>query len=150
MLLLLLRIEGQRYGLEAARVLEVTPWVELAPVPQAGETVAGMFDYRGRAVPVIDLCRLVRGRTCAPCLSTRIILLSYGSDAGQQQILGLLAEQVTETVKRDVQAQQQRSQAVGAAPWLGDLIKDEEGLLQLIDIEGLLPKAMQDRLFSAA
>ncbi len=150
MLLLLFRIGEERYGLNASQVVEVAPQVCLKKIPQAPNYIAGLFDYRGLPVPVIDLCQLVNTQTCKRRMTTRIILLNYKQDNGSQQILGLLAEQVTETVKQDPKSLLSSELSIGEAPWLGDLVKDEQGLLQLINVDGLLPKAGQASLFSAA
>jgi len=150
MLLLLFRIGEERYGLNANQVVEVAPQVCLKKMPQAPDYIAGLFDYRGQPVPVIDLCHLVRAQTCKRSMTTRIILLDYKQDNGSQRILGLLAEQVTETVKQDQAALLSSELSIGEAPWLGDLVKDDQGLLQLINVDGLLPTAGQTSLFSAA
>ena len=55
MLLLVFRVAGDAYAVEAARVVEVVPRVELRALPHAPEALAGLFRYRGRMVPVIDL-----------------------------------------------------------------------------------------------
>ncbi len=149
MLLLLFQIGDERYGLDASQVVEVAPLVCLKMIPQAPDYVAGLFDYRGRPVPVIDLCRLGSEQTCKVCMTTRIIMVNYGQDNGHRRILGLLAEQVTETVKQDPEALISSGISIAEAPWLGDLVKDSEGMLQLIEIGGLLPKAVRTSLFSA-
>ncbi len=150
MLLLLFRVGEERYGLNASQVVEVAPLVCLKRIPQAPDYIAGLFDYRGQPVPVIDLCRLVSKQTCKRYMTTRIIMLDYKQDNGQRRILGLLAEQVTEAVKQDPKALRSSDISIGEAPWLGDLVKDSEGMLQLIEIRGLLPKVAQTSLFSAA
>ncbi|NOZ38416.1 MAG: purine-binding chemotaxis protein CheW [Gammaproteobacteria bacterium] len=149
MLLLLFRVGDERYGLEASQIVEVVPLVCLKMIPQSPDYIAGLFDYRGRPVPVIDLCRLGSERSCKVCMTSRIIMLNYGVENGPRRILGLLAEQVTETVKRDPAALISSDISITAAPWLGDLVKDSEGMLQLIDVDGLLSKTVQTSLFSA-
>ena len=149
MLLLLFRIGKERYGLNASQVVEVAPQVCLKKIPQAPDYIAGLFDYRGQPVPVIDLCQLVNTQSCKRSMTTRIILLDYKQDNGQRRTLGLLAEQVTETVKQDSKALISPELSIGEAPWLGELLKDSEGMLQLIDVNGLLPTAGQTSLFCA-
>lgn len=149
MLLLLFRIGDERYGLDASQVVEVVPLVCLKRIPQVPGYIAGLFDYRGLPVPVIDFCHLGGEQTCKLCMTTRIIMVNYGQDTGHRQMLGLLAEQVTETVKQDPKALITSDLSIGEAPWLGDRVKDSEGMLQLIDIGGLLPKTVQTSLFNA-
>ena len=149
MLLLLFRMGAERYALDASQVVEVVPQICLKMIPQAPDYIAGLFDYRGRSVPVIDFCRLSTGQTCRDYMTSRIIMLNYGSDNGHRRILGLLAEQVTETIKQDPAALISSGISVAAAAWLGDLVKDSEGMLQLIEIDGLLPDSLRTSLLNA-
>ena len=66
-------------------------------------TLCGLFVYRGKVVPVLDLHRLLDACECPPHLSSRIILvpLARPGDAGEELLLGLLAAQVADI--RDVQ-----------------------------------------------
>ena len=52
MLLLLLRLGTDRYALDARQVVEVIPVIKLKRIPPAPAYVAGMFNYRGKPVPV--------------------------------------------------------------------------------------------------
>lgn len=52
-------LAGERYGLEAARVLEVVPWRGLTPVPGLPPVHLGVVNNRGRILPVLDLRRLL-------------------------------------------------------------------------------------------
>lgn len=147
MLLLLFHIADERYGIKASQIVEVAPFVCLKTIPQTPDYIAGLFDYRGHPVPVIDLCHLVSKRSCKVCMTTRIIIVNYGSANGRKQILGLLAEQVTETVKRNPAALITPDISITEASWLGELVKDAEGMLRLIKIEKLLPKTLQTSFF---
>ena len=59
------------------------------PCPRAPQGVAGLFDYRGKRVPVIDLSLLTLGKPAQQRLSTRIVLVHYGEKA---DLLGLIAQ----------------------------------------------------------
>jgi chemotaxis-related protein WspB len=61
MLFLLFQLGKERYALQASRVVEVVPLLELKQLPQAPKGVAGIINYRGRPVPVVDLCALTLG-----------------------------------------------------------------------------------------
>ena len=75
MLLLTLAAGANRYAIDVARVVEVIPKVELRAVPHAPVFVAGLLDYRGKVVPVLDLCLLLGIAASQDRLSTRIILV---------------------------------------------------------------------------
>jgi chemotaxis-related protein WspB len=147
MLYLLLRMGSERYALEARRIVEVAPMVEFRPLPHAAPYVAGMFDYRGAVVPVIDLCRLATPHPCRALLTTRIVLVNYPGVDGQTKILGLLAEQVTETVKLKDSDFQPAGIDVPEAPFLGALTRIDGEMVQYLAIERLLPEDLREQLF---
>lgn len=148
MLYLLLRMGNDRYALEARRIVEVVPLVDLKPLPHSAAYVAGLFDYRGVLVPVIDLCRLTGQQACRDYLTTRIVLVDYPGVDGQHHILGLLAEQVTETAKLKDEDFQSSGLHQPEAPYLGPLLKSDAALIQRLEIENLLPDALRRNLFA--
>lgn len=147
MLYLLLRMGTERYALEARRIVEVVPMVEFRPLPHAAPYVAGVFDYRGAVVPVIDLCRLATPSACRALLTTRIVLVDYPDKDGGTRVLGLLAEQVTETVKLKDTDFQPAGIDVPDAPFLGELTRIDGEMVQHLAIERLLPEDLRDQLF---
>src|SRR4051812_37753377 len=90
MLALLFEAGGERLALEARSVAEVVPRVPLRPLAGAPQWLAGVFVYRGRVVPVVDLYRLAGAGDCPAHLSSRIILVRRGAG----ELLGLLAGRV--------------------------------------------------------
>ena len=75
MLLLTFRAAESLYAVDVARVVEVVPRIDLRRLPHAPAFLAGVFDYRGVVVPVVDLGILLGSDACADRLSTRIILV---------------------------------------------------------------------------
>src|SRR5580692_2688337 len=84
-LFLLFQLGHDRYALEASRVLEVLPLLELKKLPGAPRGVAGIFNYRGRPVPAVDLSEMTLGRPASERLSTRIIVVNYPDETGRDQ-----------------------------------------------------------------
>jgi len=150
MLLLQFKAGNERYGLDVLRVIEVVPLVIFRPLPHAEPCVAGLFNYRGTMVPVIDLTVLLTGIPSRPLFSTRIILADYPDRAGGRQVLGLVAEQVTETVFCEEKDRRPAGIAVAEAPYLGDLFIHPEGAIQRVEVESLLKEALQEALFPPA
>src|SRR4051812_11201026 len=101
MLFLLFKLGKDRYAIEASRVVEVVPLLELRKIPQAPEGIAGVFNYRGKPVPAIDLCQLTVNQRAAHRLSTRIIVINSADSRGRHQLLGLIAEHATEMLRKD-------------------------------------------------
>jgi chemotaxis-related protein WspB len=75
MLLLTFRAAENLYAIDVRRVVEVVPRINLRRLPHAPVFLAGVFDYRGAVVPVIDLGTLLGSESCRDRLSTRIILV---------------------------------------------------------------------------
>jgi chemotaxis-related protein WspB len=84
MLYLLFQVGSDQYALEAVRVVEVVPLLGLTKIPRAPKGVAGLFNYRGRPVPAVDLCELALNKPAEERLSTRIIIVNY-PDAGRNR-----------------------------------------------------------------
>jgi len=147
MLMLCFSLGDERFALEASKVQEITPLVRMKKIPRSPEWVAGVMRYHGRTVPVIDLCMLNLTRSSARRLSTRIILVHFTSHDQSEQLLGLVAEQVTETVQRQLEDFTATGLYTPDAPHLGGTTSDSEGMLQWIDIDRLLPERVQSLLF---
>ena len=147
MLFLLFQLGNDRYALEAGQVAEVLPLVSLKRIPQAPPAVAGVFDFRGEPVPVVDLSQLALGHPARYRLSTRIILAHYPDGNADQRLLGLIAERVTETIRRDPLDFVASGVDLDAAPYLGPVATDARGLIQRVDVDQLLTSAVRDLLF---
>ena len=149
MLYLLLEVAGQHYAVEATRVVEVLPLVQVTVIPRAPTEVAGIFSYRGRPVPLIDLRRLNLRRPARPKFSTRIILVADRS-GGEEHLIGIIAERVTETTRRAPEDFKETGFANPATPYLGGVATTADGLVQRLDVHRLLPPATREMLFASA
>lgn len=155
MLMLLFYIGEDRYAINCRRVVEVVPRVTLKKLHHAPEYVSGLFNYRSHLVPVIDLRQLIQGNSCRPHLSTRIVLVNSqrrdsadgnSYDTSPSHILGLIAERVTETLNKPEAEFVDPGIKMDAAPYLGEMIADERGMIQLIRVEYLLPESQRSHL----
>jgi chemotaxis-related protein WspB len=144
MLLIVFEAGAERFGLDVSRVREVLPVPTLRPLPSAPEYVAGLFDYHGTLVPVIDLSRLLMGQPARLLLSTRIVLVEYG----ETHLLGLLAERATETVSCREEDCLPAGVTVTGAPYLGPILNDKDGMIQRVTVEELLPESVRETLFA--
>lgn len=147
MLFLLFQLGEERYALDAGQVAEVLPLVGIRQIPQAPPGVAGIFNYRGAPVPVIDLSQLTMGRPARRRLNTRIVLVHYRSDDGATHLLGLIAEKATETLRREPADFTPSGIRNAAAPYFGPVVMDASGLVQRIEVNQLLPPSLRDLLF---
>jgi chemotaxis-related protein WspB len=139
-----------RYVLAASAVREVLPLVDVRPVPHAPAGVAGVVNCRGSLVPVIDLSLLVLGQPARRCLSTRMILVDYPDGRGGRQPLALIAERATRTIERKPEAFAHCGITNPLTPYLGAAASDDQGLVQQIEVEHLLPASMRGALLGTA
>jgi len=136
MLALLFHIGGIRYIIRSDRVREIAPMVALKDVPHSPAYFSGYFNYRGAIVPVIDLCQLIQNAPCRMRLSTRIILVDYRRKAASH-ILGLIAERVTEAVKKTEDAFVSTGIRSRKAPYLGGIVMEGDEMIQCLELDRL-------------
>ena len=149
MLFLLFKIAGDRYAIEASRVVEVVPLLDLKRLPHPVDGVAGLFNYRGQPVPAVDLRYITTGVPSAERLSTRIIVVNHESPAGKLQPIGLIAEQATETLQCDSSDFAEYPSRPGAAAYLGPILQHERGSVQWVYEQRLLPEPVRQQLLRA-
>ncbi|MCE0461450.1 MULTISPECIES: chemotaxis protein CheW [Pseudomonas] len=147
-LFLVFCIGNERYALQATDVVEVLPRMPLKPIAQAPAWVAGVFAWRGAVVPVIDLRSLTFGQRAETRTSTRLVLVHYHPDGLQAgQVLGLILEQATDTLRCDPAQFQPYGLDNRQAPYLGPVREDAQGLLQWVRVDDLLDESVRAVLF---
>jgi chemotaxis-related protein WspB len=147
MLLLCFRVAQDAYAVNARHVVEVVPRVDLRAVPHAPPFLAGLFHYRGQVVPVVDLGLLMGAAACRDSLTTRVMLVDYSLGTQRRALLGLMAEQVDDVRKVADEQLVFPAMHMPEAPYLGPILEEDRGLVQLIAVEHVLPEALRDGLF---
>jgi chemotaxis-related protein WspB len=143
MLVLTFHIGDDRLALDIRSVREVVPRVRLDRPAGSPDWLAGLFVYRGRVVPVIDLHRLLGAGDCPPHLASRIILVPLGRPDGGETLLGLLAARVADL--REVQPGQRTFPGLGVPgrPGLGATFVEDGRIVHLLDLDHLLPEPLR-------
>jgi chemotaxis-related protein WspB len=148
-LALLFYLGNECYALDADEVIEVIPAVNTRSVPHAPDYVAGLLNFRGRILPVLDMCQLTQKRACKQFLSTRIAVVDFADQEGRRHLVGLMAERVTETSLEGSEAAVVGGMEVAEAPYLGPVALGNSGVMvQRIRVDKLLPKALVDSLYA--
>jgi len=147
MQLLTFHVSEDRYAIKTSKIREILPVVKLMPLPFTLSCVAGLLNYRGTAVPVIDLTILIANTPTRLLMSSRIIIISYQVASGDTRSLALLAEQATEIIKHDESIVQDYGLSMEDANFLGELIYDDNGMIQLVDPINLLSDKLNDSVF---
>lgn len=139
-----LRVGTSRYAVDVRDVVEIVPFVPVAPVPRSPDHVLGLLGWRGEALPVIDLGLLLHDRRCEALLSTRMVVVEYVARDGERQRLVLVAERVTDTLRRE------RTHPIplrdDGAPALGEVLVDGEEKVRFLRVERLVSEELRATL----
>src|SRR4051812_3139382 len=146
MLLVTFRAHEDLFAIDAGRVVEVVPRVDLRRVPHAPSYLAGLLNYRGRIVPVADLGLLLGAQPCRPRLSTRIILVDRAGDERGQAALGLIAESVSEVRAVPGHPEVFPALHLEQAAYLGPIFQVDGDLIQLILVDDVLGGPLREAL----
>jgi len=138
MLLLKFEIGAAAYAINSACIEEVVPWVQLRTVPHAPAFLPGVFHYRGKVIPVVDIGLLLVHEAALNRLSTRIIVVRTSRDG--LRLLGLLASRVSDLIRVEEKQLQPAAVQVSDAPYLGPVAQTPEGLMQLLNVDHVLPE----------
>ncbi len=133
MLILVFYIDNQRYAIETKSITEIVPLIQLTKLHQVPEYVAGMFNYRGAIVPVIDLSMMIQGTVSPDYFSTRIIIINFNND----KFLGLMATKVTDTMNIELNQLILPPITGEKISYLGEVINDQQGMIQYLNLPNL-------------
>src|SRR5260370_4150414 len=150
MLFLLFQLGKDRYALGASRVVEVAPLLALKRLPQAPKGVAGICNYRSWPVHAVYLCEMATGKPASERLSTRIIIINYQHENGTEHLLGLIAENATEMLRKNTKDFVDSGVTMQSAPYLGPVLMDTQGPIQWVNKRRLLTESIRDFLFATS
>lgn len=136
-----------RYALPLRDLIEVVPLLPVREVPHAPAYISGIINYRGQAVPVLDLCQLALGRPCEARMSTRLIVLRWQMAGRETRLLALVAERAVSEVMLDPETFVPAPLQIDETPYLEGLAVSAAGLVQLVEVTRLLPEAVAALLY---
>ena len=86
----------QQYGIDTRNIVEVLPFITAQELPQQAEEIRGLIRYRGKLLPVLDLCQLILDRPCQLRLGTRTIVVKTVADEADDSsvLFAITAEDV--------------------------------------------------------
>ena len=146
MLILQFRMGEDIYALDSRQVVRVLPAANLKRLPAAPAGIAGLLNFEGAPVPVVDLSELALGQPAAQHLSTRIILTELSGPAAERRLLGLLVEHATNTLRCEATDFTPAGITPAAARYLGPVASIGGVLVQRIELERVLPPEMYEAL----
>ena len=140
-------LDDFRYLLSISDVVEIIPYIKLTGIPGAPEYLAGLCNYRGVSVPVIDLCRLFLGRPCSSKLSTRIIIHEAVNRGTEKKMIGFMVEKATEIIKVGEDCFMEAGVYGEDMPYVGPVMADRQGLISRIMPNEIFSKLDKNILF---
>lgn len=150
MQLLTFSVAGEAYAIESRRVVEVLPLVKARPIPRTPDYVRGIFTYRGRLVPLVDLGLRLGTGPLEERLSTRVIVCEHATPGGGSRQLGLVAENVISICSAEDAEASLPSLDLHDAPFLGAVLRIGGRTIQIIAVDRLLPADVSTGLFATS
>ena len=140
MLLLVITIGKENFGIDISKVIEIVPIVKLEKIPKSPDYIAGYFNYRGEIIPVMDISYLVSNKPSKLLLSTRIIIMDYSDSLDKTYKIGFLAESLTETVTiNSSELSVPGINLLDNSMKSGMILNEEQGMVYHLDLLKLLP-----------
>lgn len=144
--LLLFRLAGSRLSaLGTLKIREIMTLQRLTQIPHSHPAVIGTMNFRGSAVPVIDMATAVgypalthEERKTASIIVTDI----------QRQEIGFLVRSVDRIVEANWKQVQAPPRALGDQAFVTGLLQIDNDLVQLMDVELLLARVYPESLHS--
>lgn len=137
MLLVLFKVGGDQYAIEAKQVHSIIPVLEVKEVGGIG-----VIDYLGKLLPVVDITEVISGEKTKRFMSSRIILVEFL----EKKLVGLMAEQVVDTLLVKESGLEEMGFDSRKAPYLEKIIKYNEQLVQCIAINKLVSEDVRELL----
>jgi chemotaxis-related protein WspB len=134
MLMLLFYAGQERYAIDCEYVIEVVPRLDLKEIQKAPPFAAGLMNYAGNPVPVIDMTLLLAQKPSAHALHSRIILTKSVQSAEKSHTLGLLAEKVTEAIDLEISKFKDPGLRIKDFPYLDGIYTEQGNSIRLIDM----------------
>ena len=138
MMVVVFQLRDEDYGVETLQVREIIRWVAARPLPDSPPWLAGVIDYRGQVVPVVDMA-LRLNRIPSELDSAARIVIFEGAGA---RTWGLQVDSVSAVVQ--VGRDQLEEAAAGWQPqgvpvrWLAGLARLEGRQVALLNMDEVL------------
>lgn len=135
--MLLFYVGNEQYALDCDYIIEIFPKVKLKKLSHLPDYVAGLMNYAGTPVPVIDVAQLIENHPSSSAMHTRIVLLNQSPREDETNMLALICEKVTATI--DVEKSQfiDSGIKVKELPFLGGIYSHGEKSIQYFNVKEL-------------
>ena len=132
-------LSGEEYAIEVSKIESVLEYTKITPLPGTDETIKGVINLRGRALPVVDLRMVLALDDSDITLDTSIIVMFI--DSGDEILtLGGLVDSVKEVVEilpEDIQDAPKVGIRIKSSFIVG-IAKKEDNFTIILDIDKIL------------
>lgn len=132
-------LAGEEYAIEVSKIESVLEYTKITPLPGTDETIKGVINLRGRALPVVDLRMILNLDESEISLNTSIVVMFIDSE-GEVLTLGGLVDSVKEVIEI-MPDQIQEAPKVGIRiknSFIVGMAKKEENFIIILDIDKIL------------
>jgi len=148
MLFILFSAGDDSYAIAANEVEEVVPYARLKSLPQTHPALVGLLNFHGQPIPVLDVNQMLGQKPVEELFTTRILLCRGVLRSEPEKLLGLVAENVIETLHTDEKAFRSSGVSSGEAPYAGPIFEMADGrYLQRVHVSRILPEELARKLF---
>ncbi len=150
--LLTFEVAGQTYGMPVGSVVRIIEMVTITALPGAPDSIQGIINVHGKAVPVVDLRRCFGLPQVAYTLHTPIILVHVDNGL---HTLGLVVDAVDQVLDAPSEGLERTEAIVPTdlvspmaqqAPHLSGVAKVDRCMILVLDVKALLTQRDQTQL----
>jgi purine-binding chemotaxis protein CheW len=132
------KLGDELFAIDVFQVREIIDLTRIARVPNAPESLRGVVNVRGKAIPVLDLRRAFGLAEGEPSVNTRILVLELEFD-GERCVVGGLADSVHDVI--ELAPEQIESAPQLAARWRSRLVnglaRRDADFVMLLDVDAI-------------
>jgi chemotaxis-related protein WspB len=144
MLMLLFYVGNEQFALDCDLIIEIFPKVNLKAISHMPPCFAGLMNYGGIPVPVIDVVQLIENRSSGSSMHTRIVLLKHHT-IESSNFLGLICEKAIATIEVEFSQFIDSGLKPEEKPYLGGIYSDGSKSIQYFDTLALI-KSLKNAL----
>ena len=143
--LLTFKLGSETYGIQINKVREILTYPTVTPIPDASRWVKGVINLRGEVAPVIDL-RVRFNINTDPVYTQRTIIIAVKTQ--DNRMIGLVVDEVSDMENVDLERLYPApDMGPSISPeYLKGLLKKEEKMIVILDIDRILDKDEMKRL----
>ncbi len=153
MMLLLITIGNERYGIDVSHVVKVISPVAVKDIPCSPDYISGLLNFHGQPIPVIDINYLYIQEPVSIYLGSRIIIVdlmhSTKEEGKESVLLGVLAEGVTEAIHIDQKSLVNSEIDMAGRSFLSQVVMNDKEIVQLVDLENLVPDQWKSKILQS-